>query len=239
MKFRADLHIHSCLSPCASLDMSPRAMVRRAREKGLNAVAIADHNCALNAPALQTVCRLEEVHCFFGVEVATTEDVHVLCLFDDLKAAMNLGQQVYDRLPDVKNIPEKFGDQVVVNEHDEVEAMVEKYLGNSADITFSELQGMVSSEGGLFIPAHIDKPVFSVTSQLGFLPPGDYPAIEATRFNLAAVRSELGDQYPVISNSDAHDLDSIGLVCNEFEADEWSLASFREALTRREVRVIL
>ena len=136
-----------------------------------------------------------------------------------------------------KNIPEKFGDQVVVNEHDEVESMVEKYLGNATDIAFSELHELIAGAGGLFIPAHIDKPVFSVTSQLGFLPPGDYPAVEATRFNVAAVTRDLGGRYPVIANSDAHDLDSVGRVCNEFEAPEWSLAAFQNALASRRVSV--
>ncbi len=239
MIFRADLHIHSCLSPCASLEMSPRAIARQARAAGLNAVALADHNSALNTPALQAACRREGLFCFQGLEAATLEEVHVLCLFDDLSAALELGRELLARLPDVHNLPEKFGDQAVVNEHDEVEQLVERYLGNATDIPFAELKERVQALGGLFIPAHVDKPVFSVTSQLGFLPPGDYPALEATRFQYRRVLEEQGGGLPVICNSDAHNVEDIGVVYNEWEAEEWSLDSFRDALKRRAVTVRL
>ena len=110
MHYRADFHIHSCLSPCASLEMSPMAIVQAAKDAGLNAIALSDHNCAFNLPAFAKVCEQLEMECLYGMEVTSTEEAHILCLFDDLQKAMTMGTLVYDSLPDIPNNPEKFGD---------------------------------------------------------------------------------------------------------------------------------
>lgn len=226
MKYRADFHIHTCLSPCASLEMSPAAIVRKARDAGLAAVAIADHNCALNGPAFEEACHRLSMARLHGIEVTTAEEAHVLCLFDRLEQVLEVGRVVYDRLPDVANIPEKFGDQPVVNADDEVERFVEKYLGTATDLSLSELGGLVRRVGGLFIPAHVDKPVFSVISQLGFLPEEDlFDGIEITR------PGEGGQAlHPRVANSDAHYLEDIGTSFTEYDSDGVTVASLRRAL---------
>lgn len=239
MKFRADLHIHSCLSPCASLDMSPRSIVRRAKAAGLNALAVTDHNSALNGPAVAAVCKDAGMHCFFGLEIITTEEAHALCLFDRLEIAVDFSHEVDRHLPEIPNRPDQFGDQALVNERDEVECQVEKYLVQATDVAWSEWNARVCDAGGLFIPAHIDRPVFGVLAQLSFLPDGHYAALEATRHNLQEMRAIYEKRYPILVNSDAHHLEQIGGAWNEWEADEWSLKAFSEALHQRAVRPII
>ena len=116
MLFKADLHIHSCLSPCASLEMSPSAIVEKAKSAGLDLIAITDHNSALNAPALRDVCvRTGGIHALFGMEVTTAEEIHCLALFDNPDKALELGKYIYSLLPEVKNKADKYGDQVYVD----------------------------------------------------------------------------------------------------------------------------
>lgn len=230
MKLRADFHIHSCLSTCGNLEMDPASIVARAKEIGLNAIGLADHNCTLNCPAFAEHCRRAGMYALFGTEVTTAEEGHVLCLFDQLDAAMQFGTVVYDRLMDVPNNPDRFGDQVHVNADDEIESFPEKLLIGATDISIDELGAMVHELGGLFIPAHVDRLSYSIEQQLGFLPPDNYDAIEISARGLDAVTGTMYKGYPFITNSDAHMLDQLGKVYTEIEVAEFSVVAIRAAL---------
>jgi PHP family Zn ribbon phosphoesterase len=240
MLYRADLHIHSCLSPCGSLDMSPLAIVARAKEVGLNCLALTDHNSAGNCAAMGRLCSREGLTFFPGMEVTTAEEAHIVCLFGEVGAALELGRTVYEALPRVKNIPEKTGDQVLVNEEDEVEGFEERYLGLACSLTIDELRERVAGLGGLFIAAHIDRPCFSVVSQLGFLS-GEFSAVELSRAGV--MRSEarnLAAGYAVTTASDSHYIHTIGSALVEFEADEGAgLAGYRRALRDKRVKPVV
>jgi len=229
MKYRADFHVHSCLSPCGELEMAPSALVARAGEVGLTALALTDHNTAKNSPAFAACCQRAGITYLPGMEVSTREEAHVLCLFDSMEAVMELDQIVYDHLPDVMNDAERFGDQVIVNEHNEIEGVVDKYLISSVDLSVEELLVMVHERDGLFIPAHVDRPYFSLTSQLGFIPSGAYDAVEVSpHYDLAEDRFGLKGRYGLVSNSDAHSLDAMGRLFNDIEIDQWSVKALRE-----------
>jgi PHP family Zn ribbon phosphoesterase len=230
MKLRADFHIHSCLSPCGDLEMSPSAIVARAKEIGLNAIGLADHNCTLNCPAFEVLCREAGIYALFGTEVTTVEEGHVLCLFDQLDSAMTFGAEVYERLMNVPNKPDRFGDQVHVNEFDEIEGFPDKLLIGATDISIDELAAKVHGLGGLFIPAHVDRLAYSIEQQLGFLPPEPYDAIEISRRGLDSVEGTTYKGYPFITNSDAHQLDQLGQVYMEIEVESFSVSAIREAL---------
>ncbi len=237
MVFRADLHIHSCLSPCASLEMSPSAIVKRALESGMNCLALTDHNCALNCAVMEKLCNKEGIFFLPGLEVCTEEEAHVVCLFDSTESALALNNIVYEKLPRVKNIPEKFGDQVYVNEHEEIEGSVEKYLGLASTITVEQLRQTVYDLGGLFIPAHVDKPVFSIVSQLGFLS-GEYSAVEIANPNRADYTlNRMIAPYSVICSSDSHYLHQIGSKKITFEMPEASFASLKDVLENRKIQL--
>lgn len=221
MIFTADLHIHSCLSPCGSLEMSPRAIVSQARERGLDLIALTDHNSALNCPAFAAACLEFGQPALFGLEVMTREEVHILCLFSTVAQALELGERIYRLLPDVENDPERMGDQVYVDAQDVILGEVGKYLGNAADLSIADLEHLVLDADGLFIPAHIDRPAFSMTSQLGFLPDGSYTAVEVSRYP----PEDPVEGYTIITGSDAHYLESIGTKPFRFNAEERSLTS--------------
>ena len=228
MIFRADLHIHSCLSPCSGLDMSPSAIVAHAKSCGLNALALADHNSARNCPALQAVCRTSGMSCLFGMEVNTTEEVHVLCYFDQLGAAMELDREIYAHLPQILNDPVRFGDQLVVNAAEEIDAAVDKYLGNAVDITLEKLIATVHAMNGLVIPSHVDRDAFSLSSQLGFVPEDDFDALEITRYyDVERDPLRIRNRYSLIRNSDAHSLDQIGSAFGCYELEHFTADALR------------
>ncbi len=231
MRIKADLHIHSTVSPCATLLMSPKNIVSVAKAKGLSLVALTDHNCTRNCPAFFSLCKRENLFCLGGAEVTTVEECHVLCLFDNLKIIMEFGQYVESRLPDVPNQRDLFGDQVYVNDQEEILGSVEKYLGNATSISVSELCRAVHERGGIIIPAHVDRPVFGMIAQLGFIPQEPFDALEIYRNNKsAAIGAE--EKYPLISNSDSHMPDEVGCVYTAMEMPEISFINLKEALKR-------
>lgn len=228
MHYRADFHIHSCLSPCASLEMSPSAIVRAARAAGLNAIALSDHNCAFNLPAFDSACRQFGMECLYGLEVTSVEEAHMLCLFDALPAAQELGARVYSSLPDVRNQPERFGDQPIVDKDENIIGYADKYLISASGYDVTSLLELVHELGGFFVPAHIDRSVFGIIAQLGFLPPEHYDAVELTAYG----EPRLAGNYPVLRSSDSHQLSSIGSTYTELEMDHLSLAELRAAIRR-------
>jgi hypothetical protein len=260
MIYKADLHLHSCLSPCGSLDMSPRAIVERAVEIGINCLALTDHNSARNCAAMAKLCEREGILFFPGLEVTTAEEAHIVCLFGSVDAAMELGNMVYESLPALKYNFEKFGDQVVVNEDDEVVDMIEdKYLVMACGYTIDDLREEVARLGGLFIAAHVDKPCFSVVSQLGLLS-GDFSAVELSRAgamrlsnaesppNSALAYAEINKfrvprsafpGYTTVSASDGHYLHNIGSACVEFESENASIEGYKGVLRNGQVGIVL
>jgi 3',5'-nucleoside bisphosphate phosphatase len=223
---RADLHVHSCLSPCGSLLMSPSLIARRGREAGLDAVALTDHNSALNCPAFVECCRDEGIVALCGLEVTTREEAHIVCLFDNAQAALDLGTWIYRLLPARENVPEKLGDQVHVDRNEEILGVVDKILTAAADVPADELAARVCRGGGAVVPAHVDRPSWSLVSQLGFLPDGPWAAVETAR---VPCRVDTRG-YPVITSSDAHEPDQIGEASSVFQCRERSAAAVLEAL---------
>jgi len=232
--FRFDLHIHSCLSPCGDLDSSPEAIVKTAKAAGLDGVMLADHNSARNCPALAEVCRREAFKCLFGMEVTTAEEAHCLAVFDTLEQAAAMTESVYAALPKRVNQPEVFGYQAVVNADNEVEELEWHLLGAPTNLPIHDVGVRVHELGGLFIAAHMDRSVFSVTSQLGGLA-GDegFDAVELSRHADVSVWKEKTLGLPFIRSSDAHYLDGIGTIWTEAELPEFSTRALKAAFDAR------
>lgn len=236
--YRADLHIHSCLSPCASLDMSPRAIAQKAADRGVNCIALTDHNSAGNCAVMRTLCSEKGILFFPGIEVTTSEEVHIICLFEAVEAAEDLGEYVYSSLPPVMNDPEKLGDQVIVNENDEIEGFVQKYLGLATTITIDQLRSIVKNLGGILIPAHIDRPSFSVISQLGFLS-GEFSAVEVSRAHVRrGMDLTIAGAYPAVTASDSHYLHEIGSVSIGFDLKSHSFEEYCYRLSQKKTTII-
>ncbi len=205
-----DFHNHSCLSPCGSLELSPRRLVQDAAAMGIGAIALTDHNACRNGPAFETACQRAGILPLFGLEITTSEECHVLALFDTLDAALDMDQWIWDSLPDRPLDPAFHMDQPVVDADDTILHMEEDVLLTSASsYALHTIEKKTHACGGLFIPAHINRMAFSVESQLGFLPPGNYDAIEVLPPAVEAYRAKY-PHIPVITGSDAHVPEQIG-----------------------------
>lgn len=208
-----DLHIHSCLSPCGDDDMTPANLVGMAAVKGLEVIALTDHNSCRNCPAAMYHGKKYRVTVIPGMELTTAEEVHVICLFADLDAALAFDSYVYARLMPVPNREDIFGKQQIMNQNDEVAETVEYLLINAVSISFDDVFPLVESFGGIAYPAHVDKSSTSVISNLGFIPPDStFTCAEFHDFkNLHRLRKEHPylETCSVICCSDAHYLQDI------------------------------
>lgn len=232
MKVVCDLHIHSCLSPCGDLEMSPMAIAKEAKAKGLDVIALTDHNSSLNTPAFRTACNKLGLFPIFGLEITTSEECHVLALFKTPELAMELGEKVYKSLISVPNKPEKWGDQVYVDDDENILGEVEKYLtGGASSYSINDLLTMTLEMGGMFIPAHIDKPVFSIKSQLGFMPKEDFTAVGITKIPIEMDIHGI----PYIMNSDAHYLHNIGDRKFTLNIKELTFTAIKEAISQNNI----
>ena len=223
-EFKADLHIHTCLSPCAELEMSPRAIVKTALEKGIDIIAITDHNSAENVIAAQKAAKNTGLTVLSGMEITTSEEAHILALFDDIESIIKLQDIVYNNLMPGVNDEKRFGEQIVVNEKDEVLDFNRRLLIAATELSVYSVVNTIQSLGGLAVASHVDKDVFSVISQLGFIPDNlKFNALEMS-YHIDRKRAEelfaIYNSYAWISSSDAHYLDDIGKRTTTFIMNE-------------------
>lgn len=208
-----DLHIHSCLSPCGNDDMTPANLTGMAAVKGLDVIALTDHNSCANCPAAMYHGKNYGVTVIPGMELTTAEEVHVICLFPALDAAMEFDRLAYGRLLPVPNREDIFGKQQIMDEQDEVVGIKEHLLINATTISFDEAFSLAESFGGIAYPAHVDKSSNSVISNLGFVPPeSTFTCAEFHDFkNLHRLRREhpYFEKCNVVCCSDAHYLGDI------------------------------
>jgi len=210
----ADLHVHTCLSPCATLDMTPRKIVAQARRMKLDMIAITDHNTAENAGALMDAAADVALTVIPGLEITTAEEAHVLALFPTLAAALAMQELVHAHLTPGENDEELFGLQVVASAADEVERMCTRLLMGATDLDLDRVLAAIGERGGLAVAAHIDRDSYSLISQLGFIPAGlDLAAVGISRqLTLDEARARFPEyrDRTFLATSDAHDLDQLG-----------------------------
>ena len=231
--YRADLHIHSCLSPCGDWEMSPRNIVRQSISKGMDIIALCDHNSIGNAAAAMQEGDRIGLTVLPGMEICSREEVHILAIFDKISDAESMQALVYENLPGT-NQPEIFGHQVVADAEDLVICENEHMLIGATGLGLHELVKQTHHRGGLSIPSHIDRQAFSIIGQLGFLP--DDLEIDAVEMSARADRQTAAskyaglDRFEVITSSDAHYLKDIGRASTVFRLAEPTLTEIRLAL---------
>lgn len=237
MKLAYDLHMHSCLSPCGDMDMTPANIVGMAKLKELDVIALTDHNTCRNCEAAMKVGEAYGVIVIPGMELTTQEEVHVVCLFPSLEKAMEFDAFVYENLQKIENRPDIFGRQVLMNEDDEELGEEPYLLINATNISFDRVNAAVKKCDGVMIPAHIDKTANGLIPTLGFVPFGsDFVCAEVA--NLAKLPDIL-DKFPyfkdcnIISDSDAHYLENINERVNYIEVTEKSIQGVLRALGER------
>lgn len=240
--YRADLHIHTCLSPCGDLTMSPKRIVKRARTKMLDIIAVCDHNSGENVQATINAAK-KNLMVLPGMEVCTKEEVHIVGLFDKTKDVLTLQELVYQSLPAEKNKPELFGEQIVANENDEVEGYIDKLLIGACGLGVYEVVDEIHKLNGIAIASHIDRESFSLIAQLGFIP--DDLEIDALEISSNMTVEQAHKKFPeikkysVIRSSDAHFLEDIGKASTSFLLEEPTIKEIKLALrNKRKIQLL-
>jgi len=212
-----DLHIHSALSPCAASDMTPNDIVGMALLNGLDLIAVTDHNSLANAPAIIKAAKTiqeqqgKTLIVLPGIEVSTVEEVHVLCLFSCIEAALNFEKELVPYFSTLINRIDIFGEQILYDEYDHVTGELERMLIAPSTISFDALYFLTQKYDGAFIPAHIDRSSFSVISNLGFIPPHlEINTVEVSPNGIdkgfCMQNTEIANNNKIITSSDAHQL---------------------------------
>lgn len=232
-----DFHMHSCLSPCGDEDMTPANLVGMAAVKGLQAIALTDHNSAKNCPAAAAHAKEYGITFLPGMEVTTQEEIHVVSLFSNLTDALGFDAFIHDHIQPIQNRPEYFGYERVMDENDVQTAEEPLLLINATTIPFDDLQPYVEKYHGVMIPAHIDKSSNALIASLGFVPPDsrfttveyarleNAPALEAANPYLATCRK--------ITDSDAHYLENISEPVHVIHVPENTPEAILEVLKTR------
>ena len=225
-KVLADLHLHTCLSPCADMQMQATAIVVQAIKVGLDMIAICDHNSAENVAAVVKAGQKEALSVIPGIEITSSEEVHILGLFGTEQDLMGVQEVVYENLPG-ENSEEAFGPQIIIDEWDNTIGTNNKLLIGATNLTLEDVIEIIHQWSGLAIASHVDRERFSLIGQLGFIPNGlVLDAIEISKPG-AAIK-EYG--YPVLCSSDAHFLEDIGKNYSCFMVEEASFEEIARAL---------
>lgn len=222
-RYYYDLHVHSCLSPCADNDNTPYNLAGFAALSGINVMALTDHNTCKNCPAFYAAAKTYGVIPVAGMELTTSEEIHVVCLFETLEQAMAFDNEVDARRIKIKNREDIFGEQLILGLDDEPIGKEEHLLSNATTISLDEAPNIVKKYDGVCYPAHIDRDSNGIISILGTLP-------ETPNFHCVEIRDtenieaykqryKLDDKVIVIS-SDAHYLQDVRDKENYFELDD-------------------
>lgn len=241
-EFRCDLHIHTCLSPCADLGMYPRAIVEKSLEERLDVIAVCDHNSSENVLHVMNAARGKRLRVLPGMEVTSREEVHLVALFDTLDPLLRLQRTVYDHLTGT-NVESVFGCQAVVNDLDEVEGFNERLLIGATDLSIDDIVAAIHALGGLAVASHIDRQGYGIISHLGFIPAGlRLDALEVSvRIGLKEARKEFPELYRMafIEASDAHVVEDIGRGVTRFLLKDATVGELKMAFRRQRGRGIV
>ncbi len=213
MNFFYDLHLHSCLSPCGDMDMTPNNIVGMSKLLGLDVIALTDHNISLNCEATMKVGEENGLLVIPGMELTTSEDIHAVCLFPTLEKALEWNDYVDQNRIKIKNKPDIYGRQVIMNENDEETGEIEALLLPATNISIMTAHKLVRDFGGVCYPAHVDRDSLSILSVLGEIDEscGFTTAELADKSKLGELRAlhPILDTLNIVTNSDAHYLENM------------------------------
>lgn len=240
-RIKADLHVHTCLSPCAGLDMSPREVVNAALQKGIDLIGVCDHNSAENVLAVKKAGRRNGLMVLGGMEVASSEEAHILVFFDDDEDLLKYQEYIYRHLKG-KNDEHAFGLQVIADDEDGVTGFCDRLLIAATSLPAETISSAARRAKGesLVIAAHVDREAFSIIGQLGFIPPGlGLDGVELSgRMTAAELTSRFPGcgNYPVITGSDAHGPGDIGRRFTWLTVEDGTVAEIKKGLAGKDGR---
>ncbi len=241
-EYKADFHIHSCLSPCGDIQMTPKAIAEQAKANGLNAICICDHNSSENTAAAIEACKQNGIELLFGMEVNSKEEVHTLALFDDIHSLNELQKTVYDNL-NGENDDETFGYQMVINEDDEIADINPRLLIGATELTVETIVDRIHELGGIALASHVDRERFSLIGQLGFIPPD--LKLDGVEISPNYIRKSMRYDFPMapgftqVTFSDAHFLHDIGKTFTIFLVEKITVSEIKKALENKDGRSVI
>lgn len=237
----ADLHLHTVASACAEPEMTPPAIVRRARALSLELIAVTDHHSVENTQAVMQAASGTGITVLPGMEVQTREEVHVLCLFPGMDPALAWQAWIWEHLPDLSNREDFFGPQRVVDSNGTLLRTNPKLLQTSVSLSFEQVIERAESFGGLAVPAHVDRPRYSLFGNLGMVPEGVCLAGAEISRHLSATEAQT--RFPqlkgmgLIQSGDAHRLTEM-IHNTRLLLREPSLEEIRLALLGKDGRAV-
>lgn len=240
LKLKADLHLHSVLSPCGDLLMTPAEIVKKAKKEGIEVIALTDHNSAENVEAFKYHCEKQDLKFIPGMETETKEEIHILCYFPNIKSLSSWQEIVYQHLPDQENDEDFFGPQIRCDYNDDYQAKVQQLLAAAVNLSLDQCLDQIKKLGGIAVPSHLDRK-HSLISQLGFIPP-DLNLITAEISKNSDPESVI-KKFPYLKglqfmqNSDSHYLKEIRAY-QQLIVKEFSFAEFKMAVQKKEGRKI-
>ena len=207
-----DLHVHSCLSPCADNDNTPNNLAGMAALNGIRIMALTDHNSCKNCPAFFEGAKRYGIVPVPGMELTTAEEIHLVCLFPTLEDAMGYDEEIGTRRVRIPNRKEIFGDQLILNGEDEPVGEETDLLPNATTVSLEEASGIVSRYHGVCYPAHIDREANGIIAILGAFP--DVPFFPAFELHDPAKEFSYRKEFSLegrreVISSDAHYLQDL------------------------------
>ncbi len=232
--YKADLHIHTVLSPCGDLEMSPKNIVKQAFERNLNIIGITDHNSTRHCRLISEIAKDKGIFVLCGAEVTSKEEVHCLCFMPDFEKLAVFQEYLEQNLPEIKNDENMFGYQVQVDEDEQIIYEEEKLLISALDQSIGQIEEKVHQLGGIFIPAHINRTANGLISQLGFVPDDlKYDALEISK-HISLPKFLLQNPFlkskTFIQSSDAHFIKNLSEVWTTFSLEDLSFNEILMAL---------
>ena len=238
---RGDLHIHTCLSPCADSSMLPMAIVKEAKRNNLQMIGICDHNSIQNVEAVRKAGEREGLAVMAGIEITSQEEVHILGFFDKKTSLWDIQDMAYENLPG-DNDEDVFGEQLLADEYDRVIGSNKRLLIGATTLPLEKIVAAIHHLGGLAIASHIDRESFGIIGQLGFIPPElRLDALEVSPLASRERRSGFSHRYnfPLLTFSDAHSLNDIGRSFSSFLIKEVSIEEIKKALMGENSRKVI
>lgn len=231
MKVAYDFHIHTALSPCAVDSMTPNNIINMALLNELDAIAITDHNSCQNAEVIMKLAVGTDLIVIPGIEIESREEIHIIALFPEISGAQKVQEKIYESLVMRVNQKSLFGEQLLFDEEDEVIGRVDQLLAMATALSMKEIKALVENEGGIFIPAHIDRPSYSIIANLGLIPKNiNLSALEISRFANFEQTQEKYPTFNILQSSDAHELGFIGICKKKLEVEEKSIQAIFDAI---------
>ena len=241
-KYKADLHIHTVLSPCADWEMTPLNIVNQAKNSDIKLIGITDHNSTKNALLVKKMAQKRGIYTLTGAEITTREEVHCLVFFEKEEQLLKCQDFINENLTYVSNPDGHFGYQPVVDENNQVLELVPYYLPAALKVGIADIQSFAANLNGIFIPAHVDRYSGGIFAQLGFIPENlRFDALGISKhISVSQVRKEyvIKNEITLIRNSDAHFLHQIGQSFSVFNIEKPSFSEIKMALNQLDNRFV-